>query len=233
MIFRFDDICQPFIDSVIQEAKKLNEAPYTKQVIKAVIMVGHPTKDKRINMGLRNVLKLTKEEILDTLDRGSVVCRGAALYGLAQRCGIKVTFVNRTQQYIGVKIEDGSLHPLVAPDVSFPYYHTERFVTCQHLQQAATLQIYQGKCPEVATSNTLIGELRLDKLDQKPKGKSVIIVRLDIDIQGKMAITAHEEGNENNRVQSELDIQYIVEKDVMPLNRKRQRDDDDDDDDLV
>jgi len=99
---------------------------------------------------------------------------------------------------IGIAMQDGEDHPVIARDTPIPVKRSEIFTTAEDMQTSVTIHICQGERP-MSSDNTSIGEFRLDGLMPAPRGVAKIELTFEIDSSGTLNVTAMDRASHMSR----------------------------------
>ncbi len=105
--------------------------------------------------------------------------------------------------------------PIIERNTPLPVNRTEIYSTVVDNQPAADIRVFQGENPDTRY-NTLVGEFKVEGLAKVPAGNQ-ILVRLDLDLNGILKVTATERATGLAK--------HVVIDNAMERFRTRQRSD--------
>nr|WP_295605540.1 Hsp70 family protein [uncultured Methanobrevibacter sp.] len=161
----------------------LSEANLTKEDIDYLVFVGGPTKMPLIRESIEEVLGKSAAEGIDSM---LCVAEGAAMY-LGGPIGVgKINPLT-----LSLVTNEKDSEPLIAKNAPLPAEATIETYTMLDNQTSANIQIVEGESI-FAKENRSLKRITLHNLPPKPKGQVKILVKLKVDVNGIMDLSAME-----------------------------------------
>jgi molecular chaperone DnaK len=152
------------------------------------------------------------------------VAMGAAVQGgLIAGVDVGPILVDITPHTLGIEtlghlygfVSSHHFSPIIERNTPLPASRTEIYSTAVDDQDAAHIRVFQGENPDTRY-NTLVGEFLVEGLAEVPRGNQ-ILVRLDLDLNGILKVTATERATSLAK--------HVVIDNAMERFRTRQRSD--------
>jgi molecular chaperone DnaK len=176
----------------------LSDAMLQAHQIDKVVLVGGATRTPLIHELLEDRLG---RPVHCEIEPDLAVAMGAAVQGgLISGIDVGPILVDITPHTLGIAAL-GELHgftsphafsPIVTRNTPLPAFRTEIYSTVHDDQDAAEIRVFQGEDHDTRY-NTLVGEFTIEGLAEVPAGNQ-ILVRLDLDLNGILKVTATERG---------------------------------------
>lgn len=148
--------------------------------------------------------KIGGDKMYGNIDPSRCVAEGAALYAayLDDKEVLKgrdMEILTRTCHALGVEMAGGVFHPIIPPNRKTPCETRMLFTNDQDNMEAIDIKVYQGSSKAVA-DNSLIGELSIPNLPQKPAGDLDIWVTFKVSEDQTLSVLVETEGMRNAAV---------------------------------
>lgn len=177
------------VDKTIEPVEKaLKDANLKASDIDEVILVGGMT---RMPLVQRKVQEFFGKEPHKGVNPDEVVAMGAAVQaGVLEGDVTDITLLDVTPLSLGIETAGGVMTVLIPRNTTIPVTKEEdRFTTYEDNQTAVDIKVLQGERP-MAGDNKELGVFRLDGIPSAPRGVPRISVKLDIDANGILNVSA-------------------------------------------
>ncbi len=174
----------------------LSDARVQANQIDKVVLVGGATRTPLVHQILEQRLG---RPVHCEIEPDLAVALGAAVQGgLIAGIDVGPILVDITPHTLGISAL-GELHgfvsshafsPIIERNTPLPVSRNEIYSTCYDDQDAARISVFQGENQDTRY-NTLVGEFLIEGLAEVPAGNQ-ILVRLDLDMNGILKVTATE-----------------------------------------
>jgi molecular chaperone DnaK len=199
----------------------MSDARLQANQVDKVVLVGGATRTPLVHHLLEERLG---RPVHAEIEPDLAVAMGAAVQG-GLIAGVEVgpILVDITPHTLGIEtlgelygfLSSNSFSPIIERNTPLPASRTEIYTTAVDEQEAARIRVFQGENPDTRY-NTLVGEFLVEGLAAVPRGNQ-ILVRLDLDLNGILKVTATERATGLAK--------HIVIDNAMERFRKRQRSD--------
>lgn len=173
----------------------LNEAKLTKEDIDYLVFVGGPTKMPLIRETIEKVLGKSAAEGIDPM---VCVAQGASMYK-----GGPITVGTINSLTLSVVVNEKESDPLIPKNTPLPAEVTKEYKTMRDNQTSVNIQIVEGESI-LAKENHTLHSFTLRGLPPRPKGEVAIEVKLKVDSNGIIGLSAKELSN-NNKLSTTFD----------------------------
>ena len=173
----------------------LNEAKLTKEDIDYLVFVGGPTKMPLIRESIEKVLGKSAAEGIDPM---VCVAQGASMYK-----GGPITVGTINSLTLSVVVNEKESDPLIPKNTPLPAEVTKEYKTMRDNQTSVNIQIVEGESI-LAKENHTLHSFTLRGLPPRPKGEVPIEVKLKVDSNGIIGLSARELSN-NNKLSTTFD----------------------------
>ena len=194
---KFENILNDFLKKSNTDEKNIDE----------VILIGGSTFIPRIKDIITN--KFNKSKINCNLNPKEVVAMGAAIRGAISLNLLSVQEIQLfdvTNLSFGLKIKNDEFHKIINRSTKLPCEKIARYKTVVDNQESVLVEIYEGegelKCNE---NNLLLGQFRVTGLPHKKAGDVKILVKIRINENSILEVTAWEKDNEVNKNQIKIE----------------------------
>jgi molecular chaperone DnaK len=195
----YEELIQPLLFKTLTCLDAaLSDAMLQANQIDKVVLVGGATRTPLIHNLLEERLG---RPVHCEIEPDLAVAMGAAVQGgLIAGIDVGPILVDITPHTLGISAI-GDLHgfrsphafsPIIPRNTSLPAFRTEIYSTVCDDQDAAEIRVFQGEDNDTRY-NTLVGEFTIEGLAEVPAGNQ-IMVRLDLDLNGILKVTATERG---------------------------------------
>ena len=169
--------------------KALNDARLDKKDINEVVLVGGSTRIPAI----QNLVKsLTDKEPNKSVNPDEVVAIGAALQaGILAGEVRDVLLLDVTPLSLGIETLGGIMTKIITRNTTVPVKKSGLFSTATDNQPNVDIHVLQGE-RELVNGNKSLGNFQLDGIPEAERGVPQIQVTFDIDVDGKLSVTAKE-----------------------------------------
>lgn len=175
-------------DYVVKRSKEkveeaLSDAKFTKDDIDYLVFVGGPTKMPLIRETIEKVLNKQASEGINPM---LCVAEGASIYS-----GGPITVRNINSLTLSIVVDEKNSDPLIPKNTPLPAEATRDYYTMFDNQTSADIQIVEGESI-FAKENRSLHNITLTGLPMRPKGEVTIRVKLKVDTNGIMELSAEE-----------------------------------------
>jgi molecular chaperone DnaK len=195
----YEELIQPLLFKTLTCLDAaLSDAMLQAHQVDKVVLVGGATRTPLIHNLLEERLG---RPVHCEIEPDLAVALGAAVQGgLIAGIDVGPILVDITPHTLGISAV-GDLHgfrsphafsPIIPRNTSLPAFRTEIYSTVCDDQEAAEIRVFQGEDNDTRY-NTLVGEFTIEGLAEVPAGNQ-ILVRLDLDLNGILKVTATERG---------------------------------------
>ena len=199
----FEELIRPLVASTGEQIDTaLEDAGLASADLQKVIFVGGITRIPCVRKFVEEKLGLdTRIEINESPEL--MVVRGAAVQAAIIEGtiapGDSVVLTDVCPFTLGIKTvtsEGFKIDPLIRKNVTIPYTYNKVYSAMYEYQEAILFEIYQGESG-YPQENTLIGQLKLNKLPKRQNELAKAEVTFSYDINGLLNVTSRALGNEN------------------------------------
>jgi molecular chaperone DnaK len=165
----------------------LKDADLSSSDIDEVILVGGQTRMPKVAQMVQDFFgKEPKKDV----NPDEAVAMGAAIQAGVLGGDVKdVLLLDVTPLSLGIETMGGVMTKLIEKNTTIPTHESQVFSTASDNQAAVTVHVLQGE-REVAGANKSLGQFNLEGIDPAPKGQPQIEVKLDIDADGILNVSA-------------------------------------------
>src|SRR3954468_14842307 len=184
-----DDLIQKTVGPVKQALK---DAGVTAGQIDEVILVGGMTRMPKVQEAVKQLFG--GKEPHKGVNPDEVVAIGAAIQGGVLKGEVQdILLLDVTPLSLGIETLGGVMTKLVERNTTIPAERKQVFSTADDNQTAVTVRVCQGE-RQMAADNRLRGQFNLEGIPPAPRGVPQIEVKLDIDANGILNVSAKDLG---------------------------------------
>ena len=225
----FEDICSDLFKKLqISLEDALKNAKLTKDEIHEIILVGGSTRIPKVKEIVRNYFPNSK--INDSINPDEAVAFGATLEAnkiLHNKdnsinnfllmditpLSLGTNILNKSEDK-KIRDEGDIMSVIIKRGTHIPCSISQKYFTVSDNQTTMKIDIYEGE-NNFVKYNHLLKQRDISNLKKRPRGKTEVVMTLDIDINGILTVNAKEQ-SENNDGQSIEPI--IIKNDEMTLS---------------
>ncbi len=185
---QLEKLAQPFVDRASEITKRCLEASgFSKSDIQEVIMVGGQT---RMPMIVDAVKTFFGKDPNRSINPDEVVALGAAVQAGVLQGDVKdILLLDVIPLSFGIETMGGVMTKLIEKNTTIPTQASQIFSTASDNQTSVSVNVLQGERP-MATDNKSLGMFNLDGIPPAPRGVPQVEIKLDIDANGILNVTA-------------------------------------------
>ncbi len=216
----YEDLIEPLLAKTLKCVDQaLSDANLQAPQIDKVLLVGGATRTPLVHQLLSDRLG---RPVHSEIEPDLAVAMGAAVQGgLIAGIDVGPVLVDITPHTLGIEAVgerfgmpfDRSFSPIIERNTALPATRAEIYSTVYNGQKAAQIRVFQGE-NEDTQFDTLVGEFTIEGLADVP-APNEILVRLDLDLNGILRVTAVERVTGLAR--------HVVIDSMMERFRKRER----------
>jgi molecular chaperone DnaK len=188
---------EQIVDDLLQKTlipidNALKDAGLGKADIHEVVMVGGMTRMPKVNEIVKNYFG---KEPHKGINPDEVVAVGAAIQGGVLGGDVKdILLLDVTPLTLGIETLGGITTPLIKRNTTIPTSASQVFSTAADNQTSVEINILQGE-REMAADNKSLGRFILDGIPPAPRGVPQVEVKLDIDANGILKVSAKDKAS--------------------------------------
>ena len=185
---KLESLVEDLVKRTIDPCKiALKDADLSSSDIDEVILVGGQTRMPKVAQMVQDFFgKEPKKDV----NPDEAVAMGAAIQAGVLGGDVKdVLLLDVTPLSLGIETMGGVMTKLIEKNTTIPTHESQVFSTASDNQAAVTVHVLQGE-REVAGANKSLGQFNLEGIDPAPKGQPQIEVKLDIDADGILNVSA-------------------------------------------
>jgi molecular chaperone DnaK len=166
----------------------LNDSGKKISHLSKIILVGGSTKSKYVREFVKNSFNT---KVYHEIDPDHTVALGAAklAYSLSEQNSTGTFLIDVTPLSIGIETKGGLMNKIIHRNTAIPFSAVNDYITSEDNQDEVIIRIYQGERPLVK-DNEFLGEFMLSGFPGRPKGQTIISVKIEIDSSGLINVLA-------------------------------------------
>ena len=201
----FEKICNPIFAKFEDILKKfLDSCGYKDKDIAEVILIGGSTLIPKIEAIIKKVFKFS--EIKKNLNPEEAVARGAAIQGamLSKLSSVKnMSLLDVTNLSLGVNVLGNKMSKIIKRSTPLPEESSQIYNTVHDNQTEALIEIFEGE-DELTKNNLCLDKFTIYGLPKMKKGEAKVEVKIFVDNDSILKVTAFDKQNENNVKELEI-----------------------------
>ena len=213
----FESECQPLFNKLIPPIEKAMQMAYEKKgkaeemKIDEVILVGGSTRIPKVKDIVKNYFPNSR--INDTINPDEAIAYGATIaaekmlhnkddtiknFSLLDITPISLgTDVQNNDPNPEVQKEGNRMNVIIKRGTHIPVSNYKTYSTVVDNQDSMSINIYEGE-KKYVKYNHLLKKSTINGLTKRPKGKTKVVIKFDIDVNGILNVEAKEESIDGN-----------------------------------
>lgn len=190
---QMEQLCSKLLQRMVAPTRQaLSDAKIRESEIDSILLVGGSTRMPAVQELVR---KLFGKEPHKGLNPDESIALGAALQGAILNDDIEDTvLLDVTPLSLGIETLGGVMSRIIERNTKIPTHGTQIFTTAADGQTMVNVKVYQGE-QEAAKYNKFLADFQLTGIPSARKGSPRIEVTFDIDVNGIVHVTAHEQNS--------------------------------------
>ena len=201
----FETLCNPIFVKLENILKKFLDSCGSKaQDIAEVILIGGSTLIPKVEAIIKKVFKFS--EIKKNLNPEEAVARGAAIQAamFSKLSSVKnMSLLDVTNLSLGVNVLGYKMSKIIKRSTPLPEEASEIYYTVHDNQTEALIEIFEGE-DELTKNNLCLDKFTICGLPKMKKGQAKVEVKIFIDNDSILKVTAYDKQNENNVKELEI-----------------------------
>ncbi len=241
----FESECQPLFNKLIPPIEKAMQMAYEKKgkaeemKIDEVILVGGSTRIPKVKDIVKNYFPNSR--INDTINPDEAIAYGATIAAEKMLHNKDDTIKNFslldiTPISLGTNVQNKDPNPeiqkegnimdvIIKRGTHIPVSNYKTYSTVVDNQDSMSINIYEGE-KKYVKYNHLLKKSTINGLTKRPKGKTNVVIKFDIDVNGILNVEAKEESTDGNGQVLNLMIKNdeisLTNKEMEELKKKMQ-----------
>ena len=241
----FESECQPLFNKLIPPIEKAMQMAYEKKgkaeemKIDEVILVGGSTRIPKVKDIVKNYFPNSR--INDTINPDEAIAYGATIaaekmlhnkddtiknFSLLDITPISLgTDVQNNDPNPEIQKEGNRMNVIIKRGTHIPVSNYKTYSTVVDNQDSMSINIYEGE-KKYVKYNHLLKKSTINGLTKRPKGKTKVVIKFDIDVNGILNVEAKEESTDGNGQVLNLMIKNdeisLTNKEMEELKKKMQ-----------
>ena len=213
----FESECQPLFNKLIPPIEKAMQMAYEKKgkaeemKIDEVILVGGSTRIPKVKDIVKNYFPNSR--INDTINPDEAIAYGATIaaekmlhnkddtiknFSLLDITPISLgTDVQNNDPNPEIQKEGNRMNVIIKRGTHIPVSNYKTYSTVVDNQDSMSINIYEGE-KKYVKYNHLLKKSTINGLTKRPKGKTKVVIKFDIDVNGILNVEAKEESIDGN-----------------------------------
>ena len=213
----FESECQPLFNKLIPPIEKAMQMAYEKKgkaeemKIDEVILVGGSTRIPKVKDIVKNYFPNSR--INDTINPDEAIAYGATIAAEKMLHNKDDTIKNFslldiTPISLGTNVQNKDPNPeiqkegnimdvIIKRGTHIPVSNYKTYSTVVDNQESMSINIYEGE-KKYVKYNHLLKKSTINGLTKRPKGKTKVVIKFDIDVNGILNVEAKEESTDGN-----------------------------------
>ena len=213
----FESECQPLFNKLIPPIEKAMQMAYEKKgkaeemKIDEVILVGGSTRIPKVKDIVKNYFPNSR--INDTINPDEAIAYGATIaaekmlhnkddtiknFSLLDITPISLgTDVQNNDPNPEIQKEGNRMNVIIKRGTHIPVSNYKTYSTVVDNQDSMSINIYEGE-KKYVKYNHLLKKSTINGLTKRPKGKTKVVIKFDIDVNGILNVEAKEESTDGN-----------------------------------
>ena len=213
----FESECQPLFNKLIPPIEKAMKMAYEKKgkaeemKIDEVILVGGSTRIPKVKDIVKNYFPNSR--INDTINPDEAIAYGATIAAEKMLHNKDDTIKNFslldiTPISLGTNVQNKDPNPeiqkegnimdvIIKRGTHIPVSNYKTYSTVVDNQESMSINIYEGE-KKYVKYNHLLKKSTINGLTKRPKGKTKVVIKFDIDVNGILNVEAKEESTDGN-----------------------------------
>ena len=198
----FETYCEPIFTKFEKLLKDfLSSCGYKDSDIAEVILIGGTTLIPKVESIIQSVFKYS--QIKKNLNPKEAVARGAAIQAamLSKLSTVKnMSLLDVTNLSLGIETKGEIMSKIIKRSTPIPFESSEVYKTVSDNQTEALIEIFEGE-DESTKNNLYLGKFTICDLPKMKAGEAKILVKIQINNDSLLVVTAYDKQNENNMKQ--------------------------------